>query len=206
MAREKPPACKRCRREGLKLFLKGERCYTDKCGVERRNFPPGEHGRMRQKMSNYSLQLREKQKARSFYGLMEKQFRNYYSKASHKTGITGENLLKMIETRLDNVVYKLGFAGSRKQARQLIRHNHFAVNGRKVNIPSFLTKPEDIVAVGEKSKELEVIKKAMDSTATVVSWLEADHDAMVGKVLDYPERDMIDAPVKENLIVELYSK
>lgn len=206
MAREKPPACKRCRREGLKLFLKGQRCYTDKCGVERRNFPPGEHGRKRPKMTPYSLQLREKQKARSYYGLMEGQFRNYYKKASRKTGITGENLLKLIEMRLDNIVFKSGFAGSRKQSRQLIKHNHFMVNGRKVNIPSFICRPNDIIAVREKSKNLQAIKDAIDMTATVPVWLEADHDNMVGKILDFPDREAIDAPIKENLIVELYSK
>ena len=206
MARTLGPKCRWCRREGMKLFLKGERCLTEKCAVERRGYPPGEHGRGRIKQSEYLLQLREKQKARRYYGLLEKQFRTYYAKASRKTGITGENLLRMLETRLDNVVYRLGFAASRAQARQLVRHGHFQVNGRRVNIPSFQVKPDDLVTVAAGSAAQQVIRDATDLTAAVSPWLQADHEGLTGKVLKWPERAEIDAPVQEQLIVELYSK
>ncbi|MGH3024223.1 MAG: 30S ribosomal protein S4 [Gaiellaceae bacterium] len=206
MARDLGPKCRVCRREGMKLFLKGERCLTEKCAIERRSYPPGEHGRGRIKQSEYLLQLREKQKARRYYGILEKQFRNYYEKASRMTGITGEVLLRMLETRLDNVVYRLGFAGSRAQARQLIRHGHFEVNGRRVNIPSFQVKPEDVVALKEGSPAAQVVRDATDLTASVAPWLQADHDGLSGKVLKLPDRTDIDTPVQEQLIVELYSK
>jgi small subunit ribosomal protein S4 len=190
----------------MKLFLKGERCLTEKCAVERRSYPPGEHGRGRIKQSEYLLQLREKQKARRFYGLLERQFRNYYEKAAKRSGITGEELLRMLETRLDNVVYRLGFAASRAQARQLIRHGHFQVNGRRVNIPSFQVKPNDVVALKPGSPAEQVVRDATDLTASVAPWLQADHDNLTGKVLKLPDRSDIDTPVQEQLIVELYSK
>jgi small subunit ribosomal protein S4 len=190
----------------MKLFLKGERCLTEKCAVERRSYPPGEHGRGRIKQSEYLLQLREKQKARRFYGLLERQFRNYYEKAAKRSGITGEELLRMLETRLDNVVYRLGFAASRAQARQLIRHGHFQVNGRRVNIPSFQVKPDDVVALKPGSPAEQVVRDATDLTASVAPWLQADHDNLTGKVLKLPDRSDIDTPVQEQLIVELYSK
>ena len=206
MARSLGPKCKQCRREGMKLFLKGERCLTEKCAVERRSYPPGEHGRGRIKQSEYLLQLREKQKARRYYGILEKQFRNYYEKAAKAQGLTGEALLRMLETRLDNVVYRLGFAASRAQARQIIRHGHFQVNGRRVNIPSFQVKPNDVVSLKAGSPVEQVVRDATDLTASVASWLQADHDNLTGKVLKLPERTDIDTPVQEQLIVELYSK
>jgi small subunit ribosomal protein S4 len=206
MARSLGPKCKQCRREGMKLFLKGERCLTEKCAVERRSYPPGEHGRGRIKQSEYLLQLREKQKARRYYGILEKQFRNYYEKAAKAQGITGEALLRMLETRLDNVVYRLGFAASRAQARQIIRHGHFQVNGRRVNIPSYQVRPNDVVSLKAGSPVEQVVRDATDLTASVASWLQADHDNLTGKVLKLPERTDIDTPVQEQLIVELYSK
>ena len=206
MARDLGAKCRICRREGMKLFLKGERCLTEKCAIERRSYPPGEHGRGRIKQSEYLLQLREKQKARRYYGLLEKQFRNYYEKATRGTGAPGENLLRMLETRLDNVVYRLGFAASRAQGRQLIRHGHFQVNGRRVNIPSFQVKPEDVVALKQGSPVEQVVRDATDLTASVAPWLQADHDGLSGKVLKMPDRSDIDTPVQEQLIVELYSK
>ncbi|MEO6867167.1 MAG: 30S ribosomal protein S4 [Gaiellales bacterium] len=205
MARYTGPACKLCRREGLKLFLKGERCLTEKCAIERRAYPPGQHGRGRIKQSEYLTQLREKQKARRYYGLLEKQFRGYYEKASRREGITGENLLRLLEQRLDNVVYRLGFGASRAQARQLIRHGHFAVNGRRVTIPSFQVKQGDELKLKhERAKD--VILSATDLVASVPAWLQADHENLSGKVVRTPERDEIDVPVQEQLIVELYSK
>jgi small subunit ribosomal protein S4 len=190
----------------MKLFLKGERCLTEKCSIERRSYPPGEHGRGRIKQSEYLLQLREKQKARRYYGLLEKQFRIYYTKATKGSGITGENLLQMLETRLDNVVYRLGFASSRSQARQLVRHGHFTVNGRRVNIPSYQVKPGQQVALRQGSSAEPVVRDATDLTASVAPWLQADHDGLTGTVLKLPERAEIDTPVQEQLIVELYSK
>ena len=195
MARDRSPKCKQCRREGMKLFLKGERCLTEKCAVERRSYPPGEHGRGRIKQSEYLLQLREKQKARRYYGLLETQFRTYYEKASRQGGVTGENLLRMLETRLDNVVYRLGFAASRAQARQLVRHGHFSVNGRRVNIPSYGVRPDDVVTLKSGSTAEQVIRDATDLTAAVAPWLQADHEGLTGKVLKWPERDEIDTPV-----------
>lgn len=205
MARYTGPSCKLCRREGLKLFLKGERCLTEKCAIEQRNYPPGQHGRGRIKQSEYLTQLREKQKARRYYGLLEKQFRGYYEKASSKEGITGENLLRLLEQRFDNVVYRLGFGASRSQARQLIRHGHFCVNGRRVTIPSFQVKAGDEVSLKhERAKD--TIVAATDLVASVPAWLQADHENLSGKVIRTPERDEIDVPVQEQLIVELYSK
>jgi small subunit ribosomal protein S4 len=206
MARYTGPSCKLCRREGMKLFLKGERCLTEKCAIERRSYPPGEHGRGRIKQSQYLLQLREKQKARRYYGLLEKQFRNYYEKAARGSGVSGENLLRLLETRLDNVIYRLGFAASRSQARQLVRHGHFQVNGRRVNIPSFQVKPNDIVNLKSGSPAEQVVRDATDLTASVAPWLQADHDGLTGKILKLPDREDIDTPVQESLIVELYSK
>jgi len=206
VARYTGPSCKLCRREGMKLFLKGERCLTEKCAIERRSYPPGEHGRGRIKQSQYLLQLREKQKARRYYGLLERQFRNYYEKAARGSGVSGENLLRLLETRLDNVIYRLGFAASRSQARQLVRHGHFQVNGRRVNIPSFQVKPNDIVMIKTGSPAEQVVRDATDLTASVAPWLQADHDGLTGKILKLPDREDIDTPVQESLIVELYSK
>ncbi|MDQ3379318.1 MAG: 30S ribosomal protein S4 [Actinomycetota bacterium] len=206
MARDLGPKCRLCRREGLKLFLKGERCLTEKCAIERRSYPPGEHGRGRIKQSEYLLQLREKQKARRYYGLLEKQFRLTYERASRGQGAPGENLLRMLETRLDNVVYRLGFAGSRAQSRQLVRHGHFQVNGRRVNIPSYRVKANDVIALRPGSPVEQLVREATDLTASVAPWLQADHDGLTGQVLRFPERDEIDVPVQESLIVELYSK
>ncbi len=206
MARDRSPKCKQCRREGIKLFLKGERCLTEKCAIERRSYPPGEHGRGRIKQSEYLLQLREKQKARRYYGILERQFRIYYNRAARQSGITGDALLRMLELRLDNVVYRLGFAASRAQGRQLIRHGHFLVNGRRVNIPSYQVRVGDIVALRPGSPVEQVVRDATDLTASVPAWLQADHDNLAAKVLKAPERDEIDAPVQEQLIVELYSK
>jgi small subunit ribosomal protein S4 len=206
VARYTGPSCKLCRREGMKLFLKGERCLTEKCAIERRSYPPGEHGRGRIKQSQYLLQLREKQKARRYYGLLERQFRNYYEKAARGSGVSGENLLRLLETRLDNVIYRLGFAASRAQARQLVRHGHFQVNGRRVNIPSYQVKPNDIVMLKTGSPAEQVVRDATDLTASVAPWLQADHDGLTGKILKLPDREDIDTPVQESLIVELYSK
>jgi small subunit ribosomal protein S4 len=206
VARDLGPKCRLCRREGLKLFLKGERCLTEKCAVERRSYPPGEHGRGRIKQSEYLIQLREKQKARRYYGLLEKQFRRTYDRASRGQGAPGENLLRLLETRLDNVVYRLGFAGSRAQARQLVRHGHFLVNGRRVNIPSYTVKANDVVSLKPGSPVEQLVRDATDLTASVAPWLQADHETLTGQVLRYPERDEIDVPVQESLIVELYSK
>ena len=206
MARSTDAKCKKCRREGMKLFLKGERCLTEKCAIERRAYPPGEHGRGRTKQSEYLLQLREKQKARRYYGILERQFRSYYEKASQRSGITGENLLRMLELRLDNVVYRLGFAASRSQARQLVRHGHFEVNGKRVNIPSFQVGEDDVIALREAAAAKATVTDATDLTASVSPWLQADHDNLTGKVLRLPDRVDIDTPVQEQLIVELYSK
>ena len=206
MARDRSPKCKQCRREGQKLFLKGERCLTDKCAVERRNYPPGDHGRGRQKQSEYRVQLREKQKARRYYGVLEKQFRTYYAKASRQPGITGENLLRMLECRFDNVLVRLGFAGSRRQARQMIRHGHWHINGRRVDIPSYQLKTDDVITMKPSAPVEPVVRDATELTSAVPAWLQADHDGLTAKVLRHPERDEIAAPVQEQLIVELYSK
>ncbi len=208
MARYTGADCRLCRREGIKLFLKGDRCYSDKCGVERRPYPPGMAGRKRPRDSEYRVQLREKQKAKRVYGVLEKQFRGYYELANRQQGITGENLLRLLESRLDNVVYRLGFATSRDEARQLIRHRHFNVNGRVVTIPSLRVRPGDAVSVVDKSRDLGVIKGALISSQRieVPGWLEVDVEKLAGKVLSLPQRDQIDCPVREQLIVELYSK
>jgi small subunit ribosomal protein S4 len=206
MARDTSPQCKQCRREGQKLFLKGERCFTDKCGVERRSYPPGEHGRGRMRQSEYRLQLREKQKARRYYQVLEKQFRAYYDKASRQPGVTGENLLRLLESRFDNVLVRLGFAASRRQARQLIRHRHWMVNGRRVDIPSYQLRPDDVISIKTDSTAADVVRQATELVSTVPAWLQADHDALTAKVLRIPERSEISAPVQEQLIVELYSK
>jgi small subunit ribosomal protein S4 len=206
LARDTGPQCKQCRREGIKLFLKGERCLTDKCAVERRPYPPGEHGRGRIRQSEYRQQLREKQRARRYYQLLEKQFRSYYEQATRQPGVTGENLLRLLERRLDNVLVRLGFAASRRQARQLVGHGQFHVNGRRVDIPSYQVRPGDVISVKDGSKAADVIREATELTATVPPWLQADYDSLTAKVLRLPERDEISAPVQEQLIVELYSK
>jgi small subunit ribosomal protein S4 len=206
MARDTSPQCKQCRREGQKLFLKGARCFTDKCGVERRSYAPGEHGRGRMRQSEYRVQLREKQKARRYYQVLEKQFRNYYEKASRQPGVTGENLLRMLECRLDNVLVRLGFAASRRQARQLVRHGHWMVNGRRVDIPSYQVKPDDVITIKAGTAAEPIVREATDLTSGVPAWLQADYDALTAKVLRRPERGEISAPISEQLIVELYSK
>ncbi|MGB9661572.1 MAG: 30S ribosomal protein S4 [Moorellaceae bacterium] len=208
MARYKGPVCRLCRREGIKLYLKGERCYTDKCAVARRSYAPGQHGQERRKLSEYGIRLREKQKARRIYGVLERQFRNYFERAEREKGITGENLLRLLERRLDNVVYRLGFASSRAEARQLVRHGHFTVNGRKVDIPSYLVEPGDEIAVREKSKESPKFKEIASQAVhrTPPAWLESDVVNLKGRVLALPTRDQIDVPIQEHLIVELYSK
>ncbi|MGE5635949.1 MAG: 30S ribosomal protein S4 [Nocardioidaceae bacterium] len=206
MARDTTAQCKQCRREGVKLFLKGERCLTDKCGIERRNYPPGDHGRGRSRQSEYRLQLREKQKARRYYGVLERQFRNYYDKASRQSGVTGENLLRLLETRFDNILVRLGFAGSRRQARQLVRHGHWSINGRRVDIPSYQLRSGDVISLRPGSNAEATIRDATELTAAVPAWLQADHDGLTAKVLRLPERAEIATPVQEQLIVELYSK
>ncbi|MDQ7031224.1 MAG: 30S ribosomal protein S4 [Desulfonauticus sp.] len=208
MARYKEARCRLCRREGTKLFLKGDRCFTDKCAFERRPFAPGMHGRMRKKLTDYAVQLREKQKVKRLYGVLEKQFHNYFKKASRQKGATGVNLLILLERRLDNVVYRLGFAESRTQARQLIRHGHFLVNGRKVDIPSFLVKENDVIEVKTKSKEKLIFKNALETLARkgIPAWLEVDESSLKGVVKAIPTREDITFPINEQLIVELYSK
>ena len=208
MARYTDAVCRLCRREGQKLFLKGDRCYTDKCAADRRPYPPGQHGQGRTKTSEYGLQLREKQKAKRYYGILESQFRGYFDMASKRKGKTGENLLAILETRLDNTVYRLGFAMSRAEARQLVLHGHFLVNGRKVNIPSFLVKPGMIISLKEKSRSLDKFKSVIEANAfrQPPRWLDYDANSMVAKVTTVPLRDDIDLPIEEQLIVELYSK
>src|ERR687888_1017966 len=193
MARDTGPQCKQCRREGMKLFLKGERCLTDKCAVERRPYPPGEHGRGRIRQSEYRQQLREKQRARRYYQLLEKQFRNYYEKASRQPGVTGENLLRLLERRLDNVLVRLGFASSRRQARQLVRHGHFLVNGRRLDIASYQVRADDVITIRPGSAASDVVRSATELTTVVPPWLQADHDALTAKVLRLPERSEITA-------------
>lgn len=210
MARYIEAVCRQCRREGSKLYLKGDRCYSDKCAFSRRGYAPGQHGQgqARKKVSEYGIQLREKQKTRRIYGLLERQFRNYFEKAERQKGITGENLLVLLERRLDNVAFRLGFASSRTQSRQLVRHGHFAVNGRRVDIPSFLVKAGDVVTVAEASKDAPVMKEMAEglATKTVPAWLELNAAGLSGKVLRYPTREEIDVPVQEHFIVELYSR
>lgn len=210
MAKYTGPVCRLCRREGTKLYLKGDKCYSDKCSFTRRGYAPGQHGQgqARKKVSEYGIQLREKQKARRVYGILERQFRNYFEKAERQKGITGENLLIMLERRLDNVVYRLGFADSRVQSRQLVRHGHFTVNGRRVDIPSYLVKSGEIVQLQENSKQSPLFKDIMESAAhkTVPAWLELSASDMSGKIVRYPTREEIDIPIEEHLIVELYSR
>ncbi|MCX7748617.1 MAG: 30S ribosomal protein S4 [Clostridia bacterium] len=207
MARYTGASCRLCRREGEKLYLKGERCYTDKCSVAKRVYAPGQHGQQKKKLSEYGIQLREKQKARRFYGILESQFRKYFDMAAKKKGITGENLLKILESRLDNIVFRLGLATSRPEARQLVRHGHFTVNGNKVNIPSYLLKAGDVISVREKSRTSPKIKALADNAGTKKpAWLEYNADNMTGKLVSLPAREDIDVNIKEHLIVELYSK
>ena len=209
MATYRGPVCRLCRREGLKLYLKGERCFKESCAIEKRNFPPGQHGQgRRSKIIGYGLQLREKQKVRRIYGVLERQFQNYFEKASRKKGVTGENLLTMLERRLDNAVYRLGFASSRAQSRQLVGHGHILVNSSKVNIPSFQIKPGDVVSVKEKSQKVSNITAAVEMVGGrgVPDWLELDSSNYSGKVLTLPKRDNVNLPVQERMIVEFYSK
>ena len=208
MARYRESVCRMCRRENMKLFLKGDRCYSDRCAWERRSYPPGQHGQRRSKYSDYGIQLREKQKVKRIYGLLEKQFRNTFDQADRQKGITGTNLLLLLEGRLENVVYRLGFANSRSQARQLVRHRHFLVNGRKVDIPSFLIKVGDRIQVIEKSRTDVQILSAMEAVRRrgVPAWLELDATAFEGTVKAMPTREEITMPIQEQLIVELYSK
>ncbi|MBI1996699.1 MAG: 30S ribosomal protein S4 [Deltaproteobacteria bacterium] len=208
MARYTDSVCRLCRRENLKLFLKGERCYTDKCAIERRNYPPGQHGQGRPKFSEYSIQLREKQKVKRMYGLMENQFRRTFAQAARTKGITGETLLVLLERRLDNVAYRLGFASSRAEARTLVRHGHILVNGKKVNIPSYFVRAGDVVSVRERSRQLARVLTAMEGAQRrgVPEWAELDRDTCSGKIRLLPTRSDVTMPINEKLIVELYSK
>jgi small subunit ribosomal protein S4 len=208
LARYLEASCRLCRREGMQLYLKGDRCYTDKCAIERRHYPPGQHGQRRSKVSDYGSQLREKQKVKRMYGLLEKQFRGYFEKAERQKGVTGTNLLVLLERRLDNIVYRLGFANSRSQARQLVRHNLIMVNGGKVNLPSYLVKPGDVIEATEKGRKLALVLDAMEAVARrgTPSWLEFSKEEAKGRVVMFPEREDITMPIQEHLIVELYSK
>lgn len=208
MARYRESACRICRRENIKLFLKGDRCYSDKCAFDRRAYAPGQHGQRRGKLSDYGVQLREKQKVKRNYGLSEKQFRLTFAKADRLKGVTGENLLMVLERRLDNVVYRLGFCASRSQARQLVRHSHFLVNGRKVNIPSYIIKPNDVIELKEASRNVQVVNDSLDAVVRrgIPQWLELDKSGFKGTVKSVPVRDDITMPIQEQLIVELYSK
>ncbi|MCK4267304.1 MAG: 30S ribosomal protein S4 [Actinomycetia bacterium] len=208
MARYTGPVCKLCRREGMKLFLKGSRCVGEKCAFERRSYPPGERGRGRIKASEYSKQLREKQKIKRTYGLLEKQFRGYYKKAAKQKGITGENLLRLLEIRFDDIIYRAGFAFSRPEARQLVRHGHFTINGRKVNIPSYRLKEGDVFGLAPKGNAKARVQESLSYTAKgeVPEWLDVDPKTMTGKVRELPDREQISMPFDEQLVVELYSK
>ncbi len=208
MARYREAVCRLCRREGVELYLKGDRCFTDKCAIKRRGYPPGQHGQRRPKHSDYGVQLREKQKARRIYGLLEKQFHNYFEKADRMKGKTGDNLLILLERRLDNVVYKLGFAVTRRESRQLVRHGHFLVGGRRVNIPSYLVRPGDIVEMRERSRKIGSVNDALDAVVRkgIPSWLDLDRENFRGNVKVLPTRADITEPIQEQLIVELYSK
>ncbi|KPK94302.1 MAG: 30S ribosomal protein S4 [Deltaproteobacteria bacterium SM23_61] len=208
MARYIESACRLCRRENLKLYLKGERCYSDKCAFERRSYPPGQHGQGRVKFSNYGVQLREKQKVKRMYGLVEKQFRNFFVKADRMKGITGINLLLLLERRLDNLVYRLGFANSRSEARQMVRHSHFLVQGKKVNIPSYLVKVGQVIELREKSRKIAKIGESLEGVARrgIPSWLELEKEQFRGRLVSLPSREDLTMPIKEQLIVELYSK
>ena len=208
MARYTGAVCRLCRREGTKLYLKGERCFTDKCSIKKRQYAPGQHGQGRKKLSEYGVQLREKQKARRYYGILEGQFRHYFELAEKKQGITGENLLSILETRLDNVAYRLGIGTSRAESRQLVRHGHVLVNGKKVNIPSFLVSVGDVITLKEASRGSEKIKAVLEATSgrAVPKWLDYNRDTFEAKVIAAPARDDIDLEIAEHLIVELYSK
>jgi len=209
LSRYSGPVCRQCRRENTKLFLKGDRCYTDKCSLERRNYAPGQHGQRRSKLSDYGAQLREKQKVKRSYGLQEKQFRLYFTKADRMRGVTGENLLILLERRFDSVIYRLGFAASRSQARTLVRHGHFQINGHKANIPSQLIRPNDVISLIEKSRQIACINESLDSVMRrgLPSWIELDRDAYKGTMKTLPVRAELTTPeIHERLIVELYSK
>ena len=206
MARYTDEQCRICRRNGEKLFLKGSRCYTDKCSISRRNYAPGQHGQKRAKLSEYGTQLREKQKTKSYYGVGEKQFRGYFEMASNKKGVTGENLLQILESRLDNVVYRLGFGTSRAQARQFVNHGQFEVNGQKVDIPSYLVKAGDVITVRENKKDNVTIKANVENARPVPAWLELNNETLSGKVVRLASREDVDIAIEEHLIVELYSK
>ena len=209
MARNLDPKCRQCRREGEKLFLKAEKCFTEKCAIEKRNYPPGQHGQRRaSRLSDYGVQLREKQKLRRMYGVLEKQFRSYYAEADRKKGITGENLLQMLESRLDNVAYKMGLGGSRTEARQIVKHNSILVNGKRVNIPSYQVQPGDSISVADKSKDQLRIKSALDAADErgLPEWLEVDVKKLTGIFKNTPERDDLPSTINESLVVELYSK
>lgn len=206
MARYTGATCRLCRREGMKLNLKGDRCFTDKCAFARRGYAPGQHGQSKKKMSNYGLQLREKQKAKRIYGILESQFRRYYEKADKLRGITGENLLRLLEVRLDNVVYRLGYGNSRQEARQLVTHGHFLVNGKKVDIPSYSLTANEVISPCAKSRATEKFKVFAENPKTLPNWLAADTEKFEGKVLALPNREDIDVPVNETLIIELYSR
>ncbi len=208
MSRYRGSVCRQCRRENMKLFLKGDRCFSDKCSFDRRGYPPGQHGQRRSKHSDYGIQLREKQKVRRIYGISEKQFRIIFGKADRQKGITGTNLLSLLERRLDNTVFRLGFTSSRTQGRHFVRHNHFLVNGKKVSIPSYIIKDGDVIELKEKSRNVEAITNSLDTVVRrgVPQWLELDRDAFKGMVKGIPAREDITLPIQEQLIVELYSK
>jgi len=208
LARYREAVCRLCRREGVELYLKGDRCFTDKCAIKRRGYPPGQHGQRRPKHSDYGVQLREKQKAKRIYGILEKQFRNYFEKAERMKGKTGDNLLILLERRLDSVVYKLGFAQPRRESRQIVRHGHFAVNGRKVNIPSYLVRAGDVIELREKSRKIPNVNEALDAVVRkgIPPWLDLVRDEFKGVVKALPVRTDIQEPIQEQLIVELYSK
>jgi small subunit ribosomal protein S4 len=208
MARYTDAKCRLCRREGTKLYLKGDRCYTDKCAIARRTYAPGQHGQSKKKMSGYGVQLREKQKVRRIYGILEKQFRDYYEEAERQKGVTGENLLRLLELRLDNVVYRMGFGASRNEARQLVRHGHFTVNGKKVDIPSYQTSVNDLIAVKASSKSTDKFKEMAENAAgkTAPQWLSVNAEMMEARIVALPVREDIDLPIEEHLIVEFYSR
>lgn len=206
MAKLIGPSCRQCRREGCKLFLKGDRCTTKKCAFERRPSLPGQHGAARKRVTEYGLQLREKQKVKRAYGILEKQFRKYYEEAERMKGITGENMLSLIERRLDNVVYRMGIGASRSECRQIVNHGHITVNGKRVNIPSFIVKPGDIIAIKENKKELQIFKDLKGMKIVMPKWLEFNSEKLEGKILSLPSREDIDLNIKEHLIIELYSR
>ncbi len=208
MARYTGPVCRLCRREGLKLFLKGNRCYTEKCAIDRRAYAPGQHGQGRKKLSEHGLQLREKQKARRYYGVLESQFEKYFEMAFKKKGVTGENLLQILESRLDNVIYRLGWGSSRAESRQLVRHGHFAIDGKKINIPSYLVKEGEVITIREKSRNLPKIKSVLEEGEgkVIPQWLDLNKDTLEVRVVGLATREDIDIPMEEHLIVELYSK